>query len=523
MHAQFDLTTLRREFESPEHRSPADDGLCEAFLRESFESAKEYLDFFPIVFYPAFFYRTPEGLNTETVGMKEHFKQDWTLICRLVKEYNEPGRFVTFPGYEWTGDRTAWGDHNVFYPYDDPTLDLSGTLEELYGNLRKAGGIAVPHHTAYAPGNRAKNWDYHDEELSPFAEIYSVHGSSEGCLTPIGMYRNGSMSPRVSGGSIQDGLARGYRLGLIASGDNGKGFAGKWGIGTMACQAEELTRNSLWEAFLARRVYAVTGDRIAVRFKANGSDMGSITHAASEVTLRAEVEGTTAVDRIEILRSNRVVHSYCHSGKWETDDKSPCRVKIAYEFGWGPSSRYCIKAGARQWLGTFRSPGSVILSAAGRFTRHGNRFFRTGDDLYEFHLTTDPRQNEAFDTVQQSLVFEVEGSPDGELILECSGRTMRTTLRNAQRETGLLVYLDDSRARIKEQFGLSEGDFENSADAYYHNAYKIKRHLAVPRSGYFVNMTWTDKNPLPGHSWYYLRVSQLNGQYAWTSPIWVQP
>lgn len=24
-----------------------------------------------------------------------------------------------------------------------------------------------------------------------------------------------------------------------------------------------------------------------------------------------------------------------------------------------------------------------------------------------------------------------------------------------------------------------------------------------------------------GRNWYYLRVSQLNGQYAWSSPIWV--
>jgi len=34
--------------------------------------------------------------------------------------------------------------------------------------------------------------------------------------------------------------------------------------------------------------------------------------------------------------------------------------------------------------------------------------------------------------------------------------------------------------------------------------------------------TWTDPDPRPGLSWYYVRVLQTDGQVAWGSPIWVQ-
>jgi len=38
------------------------------------------------------------------------------------------------------------------------------------------------------------------------------------------------------------------------------------------------------------------------------------------------------------------------------------------------------------------------------------------------------------------------------------------------------------------------------------------------------NFTWTDPDPLPGQeSWYYLRVTTVSGEMAWSSPIWITP
>ena len=49
----------------------------------------------------------------------------------------------------------------------------------------------------------------------------------------------------------------------------------------------------------------------------------------------------------------------------------------------------------------------------------------------------------------------------------------------------------------------------------------MKRHTAVPAGGLEARMEWEDASPEPGRNYYYLRVSQLNGQLAWSSPIWV--
>jgi len=37
-----------------------------------------------------------------------------------------------------------------------------------------------------------------------------------------------------------------------------------------------------------------------------------------------------------------------------------------------------------------------------------------------------------------------------------------------------------------------------------------------------VEFNWTDYDPRPGMSWYYVRVLQSDGQLAWASPIWMR-
>jgi len=218
-------------------------------LKRIMEAAKEHLDFFPVAYYP-FEWDCKKGFFIESVGQRKRFLEDWKLIQEAVAKNNYPGEFVTFLGYEWHGDRRRYGDHNVYYLRDYEQLDSSRTIQELYENLRRTDAIVIPHHTGYQVGERGKDWSFFDEELSPFAEIYSSHGSSEGCDTPLPL-TNPSMGPRVSGGTIREGLDRGYKFGIIASGDNHRDYPGEWGNGLMAVFARELTRKSLWESFTA--------------------------------------------------------------------------------------------------------------------------------------------------------------------------------------------------------------------------------------------------------------------------------
>lgn len=77
----------------------------------------------------------------------------------------------------------------------------------------------------------------------------------------------------------------------------------------MAVFAEELTRESLWEAFKKRRVYGVTGDRIQLYFSINGHIMGKAFNSDSPANISVEAIGSHAIDRIEIIKNGTVMHT----------------------------------------------------------------------------------------------------------------------------------------------------------------------------------------------------------------------
>lgn len=498
-------------------------------LNRTYRGALSHLDFFPVAYYPFEYYNTPQGLAVETVGQRDVYLDDWQEVLAAVKEHNNPGNFITFAGYEWHGDRRRFGDHNVYYFDEGPLVDVK-TLPELYAHLQRARGIAIPHHTGYKVGERGKDWTYYDEAITPFAEIYSDHGSSEGCNTPFTMNRNGSMGPRVCGGTIQDGLGRGYRLGIIASGDNHRGFPGVWGNGLAGVWARELTRESLWESFMNRRVYGVTGDRIKLEFQLNGHDMGSVVRDTAPARIGAEIVGEQAIDRVELLRNERVIYTHCHCGTWDIPSgERKIRLKFRIDFGWGPSSWYGVKTANKIWRGHLRVEGGQLIGVQGYFTCFGQHVEKSSDHECTWQLETHPREGtksesswagSAGGTNVQSLGVELEASASDRIHLEVEGERIVFTVSEALQRSQVLGLMGEARDLIVDQFGLSPGEIENP-DTQWHNTHKVKIHIAVPEAAYTVPFRFVDESPPAGWNWYRLRVTQLNGQMAWSSPIWV--
>jgi len=492
-------------------------------LNEIFEDAKENLDFLPIAYYPMDFYRTKEGIWLESWHNRLEFLSGWEVIKEAVRDFHLPRTFVTFVGYEWHGNRTYYGDHNVFYFDEDNPLDDTDDLPVLFENLKRRRGIAIPHHTAYQVHQRGKDWDYHDDEVSPFVEIFSSHGSSEGCWTPFTLNINGSMGPRVSGGSVQDGLARGYRLGIIASSDNHEGKAGAWGQGLTAVISEDLTREHIWRAFMSRRVYGVTGDRIRLSFYINEHFMGDTFESSGPLRIHGRIIGCAPLDRIELIRNNRVIYTYCHNGSWDiTKDKPKYRAKLRLIFGFGPTEwLYHYESDTyKNWYGTLSILGGKILGVEGCFSLRNQKLVVKGENSVEWNLTTEKRIKEAMDKNIQQIIVELEGDLDSKFILRCDNKMLEFTLREAFQKTHIIAMVEEIQDEIKEKFGVSVENIENP-DIYWHNAYKVKIERAVPEVGYDVPFEFVDEKPPRGRNFYYLRVSQLNGQMAWSSPIWV--
>jgi len=483
------------------------------------EEARRNTDFYPVLCYPFKWY-VCRGLKVESVRQRPEFIGWWQKLREVVRRFHQPGRFVTFLGYEWHGNRRQYGDHNVFYFDDSGPLDDAWTLNSLYKNLKKTRAIAIPHHTGYLPGRRGKDWGFHDDNLSPVTEIFSDHGSSEGTDTPLPLRNNGSMGPRVTGGTWQDGLAQGHRLGCIASGD-GPGLAGRWGKGLAGLWAKDLTRESLWEALLERRTYAVTGDRIRLRFSANGHPMGSVIRRADTLEFTADVEGLHAMDRIELIRNGRVMDTYCHSGKW-IHPAGASRVKIRIESGWGPATYYGFPKGKSIWDMRLQVCGGRLLASTPCFSLLGQRMEKIEKDgcawRFDIPYRTDSGSWKEF---CQSVVFEVQGTPETILQIWANGRRFSVKLKETLVGSHLFPLLAESRKIIFKTFNLSASEIANP-DIYYQNAGKVKVHLAVPETGYKISVRFRDTAVPRGHNYYYLRVTQTNGQMAWSSPIWVR-
>ena len=123
--------------------------------------------------------------------------------------------------------------------------------------------------------------------------------------------------------------------------------------------------------------------------------------------------------------------------------------------------------------------------------------------------------------MRQGLIFEIEGTAETKLGLKAEGLEMNFSAKDLLKGSHLIPLIEESKERTRQAFGLSEDDVVNP-DTYYHNARKVKIHKAIPESGYKVAHTFGNLKLAQGRNSFYLRVSQLNGQLAWSSPVWVE-
>ena len=278
----------------------------------------------------------------------------------LADKHNRPGRFVCLPGYEFTS--LLYGHRNVYFrdsggrlvasthPHGLPTRDPAAAVspQHLWREL-DAGGvdyITVPHH----PNSTSHpcSWDFYNPRRDRLVEVYSSWGSSE----YYGDQPRG-VSDRYRTLTVRDALARGLRLGMIASSDGHDGHPGDaqsplvkhhhifhhLGSGLAAVLADELTRPAMFDALQQRRCYATTGTPIVFDFEVDARPMGSELSpmpAGGRPVIRVDCQGTNGIDHMRIVRNGQVAHTaWCH-GEWdaqlEWEDPVP--------HGEGPTSYY---------------------------------------------------------------------------------------------------------------------------------------------------------------------------------------
>lgn len=242
---------------------------------------------------------------------------EWAYLCNVADRLCEPGKFLTFCGYEWTGVLHPGPGHmSVIFPNSrqnilgrsDPESD---TVPRLLAKLKEAGGIAVPHHIGWT----GFDWQSFDPEAQPIVEVCSIHGAYEyEGNKPIG-YRPDHVIP---GYFIRDMLSRGLKFGLCA-GSGGHGLLAHHGMGwkdesslagLTAVYAKSLTRESVMDAIRKRRCYATSGQRIFLDFRINGHMMGSeIEVPGGEIEIAVNIVGTYRLWYVEIIKDGKTIHT----------------------------------------------------------------------------------------------------------------------------------------------------------------------------------------------------------------------
>ena len=249
----------------------------------------------------------------------------WAYLNELAAEFLDEGRFVTFPGYEWSGNTAVGGDRNVYFRTEGRQIRRSShallperhdldtdapNVNLLFEALKDEDCVVYAH-----VGGRYADIKYgHDPKLERSMEIHSAWGTFEWLLT--------------------DGFPLGHRSGVVCNSDGHKGRPGAsypgasmfGAYGGLTCfYAKELTRDGIFECLRKRHHYGTTGTRLHLDVRATlptGGQlfdedpkafpdtssqsatevmMGDIIQTSDDsVTLKVEVSAQNPIERIEI-------------------------------------------------------------------------------------------------------------------------------------------------------------------------------------------------------------------------------
>lgn len=435
----------------------------------------------------------------------------WTELNRLSAEFDEAGRYVVLPGYEWSGNTALGGDRNVYYPDEvrairrssralvedetNPETDCP-TASDLFAAFEAAGefdNVCFAH----CGGRYADIGIAHDGRFERSVEVHSSWGTFEWLL--------------------HDALRLGYRVGVVANSDGHKGRpgasypgAGKFGaIGGLTCYLMPcLDRQTLLDCLRKRRHYGTTGGStgrmiidLTARFDAEGTLyhddpalgpaegrpardalMGDIVHLPEgDVNLDFSVTASAPVERIEIFDGETLLET--HYPYTEAD--LGARIRVMWE--------------GAEYRGRFRQvvwDGNAVLE--------GNALDRVKPVNF---LNRDKtlRRDGAQRLEWEALTTGNLGGMDLWLSDPMAGRiSLRTPLVNVDIEIA--------------DIGLEDRVFDNSAQLpRFVRMYRLPDVNPHKSMGATCRVTPASK----GDSALYLRVTLEDGTRAWSSPIYI--
>jgi hypothetical protein len=408
----------------------------------------------------------------------------WWSIQKVADLLHVPGRFVPLYGFEWTS--AAHGHQNVIYgdvargaPIFSAFAEGSTTPDGLWRGLAEYPefpAITIPHH----PGSAMvyNDWDHHDPRYSRLVEVFQAcrgNYESEACFR---QYSDGT----ATGTFMIDGLRRGHRFGLIASSDHGHG------AGYVAVLARSLTRADVFEALWARRTCAASTRNVFVDLRLGPHLMGSDVEWPGPRPLRVHAFGYTELARVDILRDGEVVHVV--RGE---PDLPPGHRRVDLRVEWGKADT------TTRWDGRLAVHGGRVVLPS----HVGPEVVAMSDHSVEWQHVTHSF-GEPYGSQRGGVEVSVCGPDDAQLSIDCAGRSVR-------------VGLAELAVRLAGSPFVPDGAGQGPGELALQPAVGALLGLGVRE----IDVHLTDE--MPGPAFYYARVFQVDGELAWSSPIWVRP
>ncbi|NKB34392.1 MAG: DUF3604 domain-containing protein [Pseudomonadales bacterium] len=425
---------------------------------------------------------------------------EWDLIRRTSAEYDEPGKFIPFLGWEWTRHTRFGGHHNVLFRNIEDQTPVSAlefpVLSSLYAELHERHDpnniVVIPH--AHNPGDFRQS----DPQLEPIIEIMSMHGSFQWFMEAY--------------------LSHGHEVGVVAASDDHlsrpgysaphrDSLAQRGGLG--AVLAPERSRDAIFDGMKAKRTYATTGDRIILDFDVNGTGMGQRADYSESRSINGRAIGTAPIKSIQLLKNDEIV--------WEqeylTSEEMGGEQQILVSFSSDPTPFYRGDAprGWRHWRGQLSVSGATVAAAESMdFFNPTTQAMLVNSNTINFRTITRGDTSSILLTLEDvsdnsTLSFDFEEATE-------TGSAppfyrQHSTIGATQAEISLNELIDG-----KISLALPTQDFPD-------DAITLRRVISAGEKD--ISFAFEDPGFPDQGDYYYFKVEQANDAIAWSSPIWV--
>ena len=204
----------------------------------------------------------------------------------------------------WSAGTGKYGHMNTFNTEGFETRTNSAmNLRNYYETLKtQPQSISQFNHPGTTFGDFV-DFGFYDEEIDQLITLVEV-GNGDGPIRSSAHFPSYEYYTRA--------LDKGWHVAPTNNQDNHKGLWGNANTARTVIEAEELTRDSLYEAIRERRVYSTEDENLHISYELNGATMGSILSEqdSAEVYIKVmDPDAGDTIDKIQLITDGgRVAH-----------------------------------------------------------------------------------------------------------------------------------------------------------------------------------------------------------------------